>query len=99
MAEKDALLEYLKDYHVGEENAITDRDLKRAIGIGGQALRERVNSLRRKGAAVCSSKKGYFYAENAQEIVETINHLEGRSYSLKRAILGLEEALEEYQED
>ena len=92
------LLEYLRANHVGEENAITDRELGRSIGLQGTRLRETVNMLRVTSHPICSSTRGYYYAGTKDEINETMNHLEGRAYALYRAVLGLEAAMGGYEE-
>nr|WP_319489350.1 hypothetical protein [uncultured Caproiciproducens sp.] len=40
------IAEYLKGFHSGEDRAISSRDLAKAFGISGRALRDIVNHLR-----------------------------------------------------
>ena len=45
--EKERLAEYLEQYHLGEFNAATSRELELTFGIKGIEVRHLVNQLRR----------------------------------------------------
>ena len=47
--EKEWLAEYLEQYHLGEFNAATSRELELTFGIKGIEVRHLVNQLRRDG--------------------------------------------------
>ena len=66
--EKERLAEYLEQYHLGEFNAATSRELELTFGIKGIEVRHLVNQLRRDGVPIASSGSGYFYAATEQEV-------------------------------
>ena len=76
--EKERLAEYLEQYHLGEFNAATSRELELTFGIKGIEVRHLVNQLRRDGVPIASSGSGYFYAATEQEVRATIAHLTRR---------------------
>ena len=90
--------EYLKNHHAGEENAITDRELRRSYGLHGAELRALVNALRQNGVPICSSERGYYFAAGKRDIEKTIDHLAGRQHSLSLVIAGLRDAAEAWGE-
>ena len=53
--EKERLAEYLEQYHLGEFNAATSRELELTFGIKGIEVRHLVNQLRRDGVPIASS--------------------------------------------
>ena len=80
--EKERLAEYLEQYHLGEFNAATSRELELTFGIKGIEVRHLVNQLRRDGVPIASSGSGYFYAATEQEVRATIAHLTPRAEPL-----------------
>ena len=94
--EKTTIAEHLKRYHLGEENAVTSRELEAAFNIRGKNLRNLINTLRRSGVPVASNARGYFYAATAQEVRDTIAHMSHRIIGIARAIDGLNGALAEF---
>lgn len=96
--DREVIEEYLKRYHVGEQNAVTSREIEMAFAITGVEVRALVNQLRRSGMPIASSNRGYYYAANRQEVLSTINHMQRRIGGVAAAIRGLVSSLEEYDD-
>ena len=74
----------LKDEHVGEENAISARDLSEEVGISERALREVVSEIRESPVlqlVVGSNNKGYFVCREG-EFSAMNNRLKSAAFSL-----------------
>ena len=94
--QSETLVEHLKRYHFGEENAVTSKELEAAFSVKGIELRNIINTLRRSGVPIASSANGYFYAATAHEVRATIAHMSHRIIGISRAIDGLNDALAEF---
>jgi len=97
--QKETIAEHLKRYHLGEQNAVTSRELEIAFDIRGKELRDVINTLRRSGVPIASSGSGYFYAATEQEVRATIAHMTHRISGIAAAIRGLTQALEQFDTD
>ena len=82
--------------HVGEENAITGREIiskmtAKGYEISGVRIRKIVNVIRRHNLVPCllSSAKGYFVSDNVEQVSDCIDSLQGR----EDAIRAVKEAL------
>ena len=95
----DQVIEYLKNYRVGEANAVTSRELERIFHLRGAELRKMVNRLRRKGIPLCSDAQGYYYAETEEELNHTVRQLLSRSREIAAAAVGMMKALPQYRDD
>ena len=74
----------LKDEHVGEENAISARDLSEEVGICERALREVISEIRESPVlqlVVGSNNKGYFVCRE-NEFAAMNNRLKSAAFSL-----------------
>ena len=94
--DQETIADYLKRYHLGQQCAVTSRELEIAFGIRGKELRDLINALRRKGVPIASSGAGYFYAATEQEVRSTIAHMTRRIGGIAAAIRGLTTALERF---
>ena len=83
----ETIARYLENGYKGRKNAVSSRELERTLAISGNELRKRVNRQR-----------GYYYAETAAEVYDTIRALEKMRRGLDAAISGLERALEKFGE-
>ena len=90
MDKVESLVNYLKAYAYGKNNVVTGKTLSSYFGTTPMGIRILVNKARYNGYAICSCKRGYYYAENKTDIQETINQLNGRISKIKDAISGLE---------
>lgn len=84
---------YMKNEHMGRDNAIKSSALECIFRCKGIQIRRMVNELRCLGVPICSCSQGYFYSTNPPDIRETINHLAGRARKIKAALDGMENAL------
>lgn len=84
---------YMKNEHMGRDNAIKSKVLEGIFRCKGIEIRHMVNELRCLGVPICSCSQGYFYSTNPPDIRETLNHLAGRASKIKAAHDGMENAL------
>ena len=89
------ITEHLKEYHTGERNIVSSRELETVFQIRGPELRTVINAERGKGFPICSTDKGYFYAETEEELQRTIRQLRSRIKKIAHAERGLTKALRE----
>lgn len=91
----ERIAEHLKDYHTGELQVVSSRELEAAFGLRGPELRQQINALRGEGCPICSTDKGYFHAGTEEELQRTIRQLQSRIKKIARAERGLRKALVE----
>ena len=94
----ETIARYLENGYKGRKNAVSSRELERTLAISGNELRKRVNRLRRDTVPIAADQRGYYYAETAAEVYDTIRTLEKMRRGLDAAISGLERALEKFGE-
>ncbi|MFI3226633.1 MAG: hypothetical protein R3Y09_04390 [Clostridia bacterium] len=75
---KIELLALLQNYYVGAENYITSKEIEKRLQIQSRDVRKIVNSLRQAGEPIGSNIDGYFYAQNIEEVEQTISAMLGR---------------------
>ena len=75
MDKKTAICRYLYRHHRGKRNAVYSRQLERLFSIDGRNLRRKISALRQDGYPICSDESGYYYADNQNEINNTIHRL------------------------
>lgn len=89
----NAFEKYMKNEHMGRDNAIKSKTLEGIFRCKGIEIRHMVNELRCLGVPICSCSQGYFYSTNPPDIRETLSHLAGRASKIKAAHDGMENAL------
>lgn len=94
----ETIARYLEIGCKGRANVVSSRELERALGISGNELRRRINRLRRGTVPIAADQRGYYYAETAAEVYDTIHSLQKMRGGLDAAIAGLERALEKFGE-
>ena len=72
----ETIARYLENGYKGRKNAVSSRELERTLAISGNELRKRVNRLRRDTVPIAADQRGYYYAETAAEVYDTIRTLE-----------------------
>lgn len=87
------IVEYLKEYHTDESEAIKGRDLRCLFNLTDRELRLVISSLRQGGNAICSSTSGYWYSESPADIQITLSRLEGQVKNMNLTIKGLRQVL------
>jgi len=86
--DEDVLL-FLRSQHTGAKNAITSAYLKFNFGINCETFRQIIEKLRTHGHPVCKNANGYFYAQNASEINDTLQQLLRETHGINEAAQGL----------
>lgn len=94
----ETIARYLETGCKGRANVVSSRELERALSISGNELRRRINRLRRDTVPIAADQRGYYYAETAAEVYDTIRSLQKMRGGLDAAIAGLERALEKFGE-
>ncbi len=94
----ETIARYLEIGCKGRANVVSSRELERALSISGNELRRRINRLRRDTVPIAANQRGYYYAETAAEVYDTIRGLQKMRGGLEAAIAGLERALEKFGE-
>ena len=92
---KETVALYLENGFKGRRNVISSRELERVLGISRNELR-RVNRLRQDTVPIAADQRGYYFAETAAEVYDTIRGLQKMRSGLDAAISGLERALEKF---
>lgn len=87
------IVEYLKDYHTTESNAVKGKELCVLFNLTDKHLRNVVSLLRQNGEAVCSSSCGYWYSTDPEDIDKTLRRLEGQVKNMNIPITGLKKVL------
>ena len=86
---KEAILDYLREYHVGKYNAVHCRELENIFQLDDRAVRRKISALRQEGYPICSGDMGYYYAESQKEINSTVNRLNDLVTGVANARTGL----------
>jgi transcriptional antiterminator len=89
MDKKAAICEYLRNHHVGKDNAIHSKELEALFALSGRTIRRKVSSLRQDGFPICSDESGYYYADSQKEINNTVSRLNELVTKVSNARTGL----------
>lgn len=76
----------------GEDNRITSTEIKKLIGLNGATIRKCINQMRANFIPIASDSRGYFFAENQQELDHTIAQINSRIHNMIKAREGLKKA-------
>ena len=88
----------IKQYKMN--NPIKSKELQVKFGLRGVHIREIVHFLRtEEHLPICSDSSGYFYARNKYEAQHTIAQLRSRIRQINEAVLGIEKAEYEPEQD
>ena len=74
-------------------NPVVSAKIESSLHLSGPEVRAVVRHLRRQGHLICSGGKGYFYAVDAGEAEETLEHLRARCSSMYGTIQEMEAAI------
>ena len=61
-------------------------------------LRAIVHRMRENGIPICSSRNGYWHANSQEEIIDTVQMLKGRAYSILSAAYRMQKNLLDQEE-
>lgn len=89
------VMDYLKDYHCKEVEAVKSREIGEIFNLSNREVRNLVSKLRQDGVPICSSNNGYWYSEDEADITRTIKRLADQVLNMRLAIDGLRKAKEE----
>jgi hypothetical protein len=72
----------------------TAKELGILFGVTEPVVRKIINKHRCDGIPICATAEGYYYSEDAKDIVRTIAFLKRRVASIQKAIDGLQKNVE-----
>ena len=78
----------LTDYlSVGEENAITAKDLARLLGWNERDVTITVNALRKHGELICrNTQSGFWLPADDEDIMSFVRQMNGRIKDMQKAM-------------
>ena len=78
----------LTDYlSVGEQNAITAKDLARLLGWNERDVTITINALRKQGELICSStQSGFWLPADDRDVEQFVRQMQGRIKDMQRAM-------------
>lgn len=76
LTNKDKIHIFIREFHMGKDNPVSNKELQRIFRIREDEIRTCIKILRLDGKPVCYNESGYFYAQNREEILETVDHLQ-----------------------
>lgn len=82
------VIEYIKA-NSKHQKPVSSYKITEATGISGVAIRKAINKARCDGIPICSCGEGYFYSEDKNEIISTIQSLVNRTIAVDKAVNGL----------
>ena len=83
----------------GEENALHLADLVQLTQLSERDTRRVIESLRRSGAVVCSSGRGYFKPDTPDELRRYVRQEQARSRSIYRRTASARKLLKSWNEN
>ncbi len=93
---EEQLLAYLKANCLGRGKRQTRAQLQRKLNLSKDQLTNMVHRMRCKALPIAGGPLGYYYAQNAGEILSTIRWLEKMVRTLLESINGLVKAMESF---
>ncbi len=94
----ELLLQYFKLVCRGKRQMLSGTELERRLRLSRNELRRKIHRLRCRGVPIAATRRGYFYAENAAELYDTICQLQRLRAGVDSAIRGLETAMAHFGE-
>lgn len=79
----------LKNFHKGQENAVTNKQIQRLLGTNKSMIRKAIRRLRIEGTPICFNENGYYYAESISDIKDTIIRLHCMQTGIQNVEMGL----------
>lgn len=87
------IVDYLKDYHTEEKNAINCGELAQLFNVTSKQVRNIISALRQDGAPICSSSYGYWYSEDRADLLRTLNKIRSQIHNMECTAKGLEDTI------
>lgn len=88
---RDFFCEVLKYHCKGEGKALIAGRLREMTGFNAREIRNMVHQLRLEGEPICSGGSGYWYAEDSEEVANTLIWLKEMIIHLNRVHEALKE--------
>lgn len=88
---KDDIMDILRRNRRTGGGPITARELARKVSADPRKVREAISDLRRESVPIASDNRGYWWANNRQELDHTIAHLKSRATKEFEIVRGLEQ--------
>lgn len=76
-------------HQVHHEGEFGNRSFRETAGLAGTEVRAMVNFLRGEGYPIGSRGSGYYWARTKEDVQVTLDHLDGRLFSIQRARDGM----------
>ena len=86
------IVDYLRRFS-SPEHPVTGKNIGDHFGFSDIEVRKYINQARTKGIPVCSNCFGYYYSEDHDEIMKTVESLKRRITAQENAIDGLKAIL------
>ena len=68
---------------------VKNREISSVLNLSEVEVRKLINEARCNGIPICSTQKGYYYSEDKNEILQTIQSLMHRTIAVEKAVNGL----------
>ena len=88
---KDRVKSQLEYHFIG--NPITSKELEKFYRLTGSEIRAIIHVLRLDGCPVASGSKGYYWATNYSELIDTVQHMKQRATSMLKVVAVMSETL------
>ena len=72
-----------------KDNLIDSNQLAKHFDIPRVEVRQLINKARSEGVPICSTRWGYYFSTNEEDIQKTIKSLNGRVHAINKAIAGM----------
>ena len=90
----DMVTAYITAHSKGKKKPICGSAIASALGVSGIEVRRLVNAARCNGDPICSNGNGYYIAHDKDELLSTIESLDGRIAGMMNARNGLKRCLQ-----
>lgn len=83
----------------GEENAVSLSNMCRISGLDNRSTRLCIEDMRRKGAVICSSSKGYYLPSGLCDLRRYVRTEHARANSIKTTLRAAEDLLRKWESE
>lgn len=100
MSDSKAVLRKLMQDHVGESNAITQKQLALAVGMNTSSLRSEIRRLReQKELPIANKRNGYYVIRDKEELQDYVAHINSEIESKRQTLDHTTTAFAEFDHD
>ena len=90
----DEIIIYIRNRGT-KDNPVPNKEISANFRITEAAVRKKINAARCEGIPICSCDSGYYYSEDKDEILKTVDSLMHRTIAIEKAVKGLVSSLRE----